>query len=502
MPRHVVILGPVSPEQPSGAPATRPAGAAAAVALASPPSPSSAPVALGSAVPAARVAPPAVEAAQPALSPALSPSPAGVSSSVPSLVPGLTMAPAGGRDRRRRRRTRWPVPVLAALGLMAGLLMQLGSPAPQAALVLLHTAPVTIGGSAPALPWPAAGEAAVSVPAAGVTVSPVPGVPVPIASLTKMMTALVVLRDHPLSASAAGPEVTMTLADQQDAAADSAHGDTGIPVTAGETLSERQLLDGLLVHSANDFADALATWDAGSLAAFVAKMNTTATSMGMAQTHYVDPNGIGAGDVSTPRDQLQLASVAMTIPAFAAVVAQPTIVSPGAGLLANYISEVGTRGVVGVKSGFTQAAMGCVVLAAERQVDGQQVLVMAAVTGQQGFNALDVAAQGALALIDAAASGLHMRTLVPAGQRQGSITASWTHRRPALLTGAAVTVPVWPGTRWTTRVTTRQLGGDVKVGEVLGTLTVSDGGRAVSVPLVSNGQLRQPSRSWRIVHSS
>ena len=78
------------------------------------------------------------------------------------------------------------------------------------------------------------------------------------------MTAYLVLHDHPLSTTAPGPGVTMTINDQNEAAADEEDGATSVPVQAGEVLTERQLLNGLLVHSANNFADALANWDAGA----------------------------------------------------------------------------------------------------------------------------------------------------------------------------------------------------------------------------------------------
>ena len=112
------------------------------------------------------------------------------------------------------------------------------------------------------------------------------------ASLTKIMTAYLILRDHPLAAGQQGPPIT------DDAGRRGRHDhDIGhrpvqrAPVQAGEVLTERQLLEGLLVHSANDFADALARWDAGSCRAFVAKMNAGGVQLGMAQTHFVDANG-------------------------------------------------------------------------------------------------------------------------------------------------------------------------------------------------------------------
>src|SRR5207245_2387738 len=102
-------------------------------------------------------------------------------------------------------------------------------------------------------------------------------------------------------------------------------GRSELRVTAGETLTERQALEALLVGSANNIADALARWDAGSVSAFVDRMNTTAVTEGLARTHYVDPTGIDAGNVGTALDELHLAEVALQVPTLAAIVAEPQV---------------------------------------------------------------------------------------------------------------------------------------------------------------------------------
>jgi serine-type D-Ala-D-Ala carboxypeptidase (penicillin-binding protein 5/6) len=384
--------------------------------------------------------------------------------------------------------------------LSAALVLQVTRPLPPLQVHLARTAAYTVPGVAPALPWPAIGEAAVAVPDAGVLVTSGPETPVPIASLTKIMTAYVVLEGHPLAPSADGPSIVMTASDEQDAADDAAANDTSIPVTAGQSFTERQLLDGLLVHSANDFADALAQWDAGSIAAFVAKMNATARSLAMSETHYVDPSGINPSGTSTAGDQLRLARRAIAIPTFAAVVAQPSITLPGDGLLTNYVPIVGTDGVVGVKSGFTQQAMGCVVLAADREVAGRPVVVLAAVTGQQGLDPIGAADSSALSLIDAATSGLGVLTLVPGGSREATVSASWTSRRVAAGTRSSVSALVWPGTRWSFALSPKPLHGPVESGETVATLTVSDGASRLSVPVQTTAALPTPSTRWRLLH--
>lgn len=386
--------------------------------------------------------------------------------------------------------------------MAVGLGVQVTRPLPDVRIDGAAPVDFTVPGTAPALPWPSTGQAAVSVPDADTMVSSGPETAAAIASLTKVMTAYLVLHDHPLGPSQTGPHIVMTTADQQDAANDSAGNDTSVPITAGQSLTERQLLDGLLVHSANDFADALATWDAGSQAAFVAKMNSTAASLGMSATRYTDPSGIDAGDVSTPQDQLRLARLAMHDATFAAVVAQPSITEPGAGALINYVPVVGTDGVVGVKSGFTQAAQGCLVLAADRQVDGHTVLVLAAVTGLQGgWRPIEAADAAAVTLVDAAAGALHVRTMVVSGQSEGHLSAPWTRRSPGLYSAGSVTAVVWPGTTWTSTLTTRPLSHSVGAGSTVATLTVTSGQRRFVVPVRTDSGLTAPSLGWRLTHS-
>ena len=406
-----------------------------------------------------------------------------------------------GTGRRRRRRTPWPMAVLALVGMTVILVLQLGGSAPSPTLELAAPVRTTVPGPPPALPWTATGESAVAVPDAGVLVASGPEQPVPVASLTKMMTAYIVLKDHPLGPGDQGPTVVMTQADEQDAAADARGGDTAVPVKAGEGLSERQLLDGVLVHSAADFSDALARWDAGSIPAFVAKMNATATALGLHQTHYVDANGIDPSDVSTAADELRVAQAGMAIPAFATIVAQPAIVEPGAGLLSNYVPAVGTDGVVGIKSGFTQAANACVVLAAERVVQGRQVIVLAAVTGQQGVNAIRAADASAIALVDAAARALQVRTLVTAGQRAATLSAPWVKRTAFGVASAGLAPVVWPGQRWQVIVVATRHAGSVRSGQQIATLVATSGDTRLTVPVLSSGDLPSVSAGWRLVHS-
>lgn|GEM_PF-393550 len=400
--------------------------------------------------------------------------------------------------RRRGRRLRWSATVLLAGGVITLAVVQMGRPIPAPVLHSTVHLVETVPGTAPALPWPSAGEAAVDVPALGLVEQSGPEAPVPIASLTKIMTGYLTLRDHPLAPGAHGPSLVMTAADQTEAIAEDADGATNVPVQPGERLTERQLLNGLMVHSANDFADVLARWDAGTVPAFVTKMNSAAAALGMAHTRFADASGLSGATVGTPADLLRVTQAAMAIPTFAAVVDQPSITLPIAGRLVNYVQSVGTDGVVGVKSGFTQAAMGCLVMAADRTVGGRTVLMLAAVTGQAGTDPLSDADQTALRIVDAVAGGLHPLAVLAGGTRVGTVTTAWTRPAVAVVATAPATLVVWPG-----QVVRAGLSDDpVRTGTLAGahveTVTVSAGAEQVRVYAQLAGSVRGPTLRWRL----
>ncbi len=256
------------------------------------------------------------------------------------------------------------------------------APAASAAVVSTLRSTMTVTATQPQLPWAAVGQSAIAVPALGVRESSGPETPVPIASITKLMTAYLILRDHPLALGQSGPNIAITPADVADYNNDLQTDQANAQLVNGEVLTERQMLEGMLVHSANDFADALATWDSGTIPAFVTKMNTTAQQLGMHHTHYADDSGDDTASQSTAADILVVAAPDMANPTFAAIVRMPSVTLPIAGLLTSYTPYLGDFGVVGVKSGYTSEAGGCDVMAVTRTVHGQKVLILAAVTGQ------------------------------------------------------------------------------------------------------------------------
>jgi serine-type D-Ala-D-Ala carboxypeptidase (penicillin-binding protein 5/6) len=357
---------------------------------------------------------------------------------------------------------------------------------------------VTSPGGTVALPWPREGQAAVAV-AGGATIDyPTTGArPAAIASLAKMMTAYQVLQDHPLGATGRGPSFRVTAADVRDYQRRAKQQQSLLRVRAGEHLSERTALRAMLIPSANNVAVMLARWDAGSVAKFVQKMNVTAKSLGMTQTHYADPDGISPATVSTAADQLTLAMKAMSVPVFAKTVRQPVATFPIAGALFNYNSMIGHHGFIGIKTGSDAAAGGCWAFAARRTVDGQPTTVFGVVLGQHAKKTgrlIQPALSLGRKLADTTPGVVRRVTLVPAGTVVGTLTAPWRHDMK-LTTKQAVTVVAAPGQKYAVHVQLQApTGRSIAAGAVVGTLTVG----GVSTPVVATQTAPGPSLKWRL----
>lgn len=385
--------------------------------------------------------------------------------------------------------------LVLVLLIVAG--VQVVRPVPRLGVRLRFPSYVQAPGGPVAWPWPAAGQAAVGAQGLGVIAAAEGQSPAPIASLAKMMVAYIILKDHPLAPGASGPTVTVTPRDVAIYQRQLAQGQSVLRVAAGEQLTERQLLEGLLLPSGNNVADLLAHWDLGSRQAFVARMNAEAQRLGLAGTHYADVSGVNPGTVSTAVDQLRLAETAMAIPTFRHIVRLAQVTLPVAGTVYNVNYFLGRSGIIGVKTGSTTQAGGCYVAAAYQQVGGRRVLLFSAVLGQGGPQPLLTALGAGERLIVAVRGALGVETLLNTGEVVGSVRAPWG-AAAAVVTAKGLSVLGWPGMRARAQVRLRPLGHTLARGEPVGTLILTAGSRQWRVPLISAGTIAAPSLLWRL----
>ena len=291
----------------------------------------------------------------------------------------------------------------------------------------------------------------------------------PMASTTKIMTGLLVLEHfHNLS--------TVVTA-RRDAIG---VGEDEIYLQKGEKLTVNQLLEALLIQSANDAAADLADAVAGSQAKFVALMNAKARALGLTNTHYQNPHGLDAsGHYTSARDLTRLARIALRDPRFAGYVDHYTATIPWAHhhydrvlvshneLLENY------SWVYGVKTGWTNPAGYCI--AAAGLWRGHHILVTLLGEPDDAHRLAD-----AVALFHWSASQYALRTVLPAGRVLAHATVPYHDRKLDLVTSGAVTASLRIGAKITTRVTAPgAVERPVARGQILGEVRVAADGHVV-----------------------
>jgi D-alanyl-D-alanine carboxypeptidase (penicillin-binding protein 5/6) len=209
----------------------------------------------------------------------------------------------------------------------------------------------------------------------------------PMASITKVMTAYLVLQAANLDRQVTVPKAVLNYVAQWGAESDGLH--------PGEKLTARELLYGLLVQSGADAAYTLASAYGPGMSAFIAEMNATARQLGMSHTHFTSPDGLPypkeTSTYSTPSDLLILAEAAMQSPVFRATVSTVQYHLPkGQGhqehwwynddsLLRSY------KGAIGIKTGFTDVAGHCLVFEADR--GGRPIIGVVLGSPATGFSA-------------------------------------------------------------------------------------------------------------------
>ena len=302
----------------------------------------------------------------------------------------------------------------------------------------------------------------------------------PIASLSKLMTAYLTLEELPLDREIKAP------------AYDAAPAESVLGLQAGERLSVRDLLVAMMLPSANDAAFTLADGVSGSRRSFIRKMNSAARELGLEQTSYANPIGLDDPDnYSSAADLAALATELLGDKRFAKIVAKPdaTLKSsdPPRRVETRNTLLLSDPSVVGVKTGHTNAAGYVLVAAAERH----EVPLISVVLGTSSEAERDAASAE---LLDYGFSLYEPREAVARGERLASAPVRYEDRPLALVAGGSERVRARedqsievsydaPG----------ELEGPIPGGERMGrALVLLDGERVGAVPVLAGREIDAP----------
>lgn len=390
--------------------------------------------------------------------------------------------------------------LIVVLGAAAAAQLLRGVPPAQASVVL--PGKMAVPGTPAPMPWPTQAAAAVAIEGigdlGGVRAEEVR----PLASVTKLLTALVVLKRHPLQVGQAGPTITITAAQAALYPQDVAEDQSVVKVAAGEHLSELQALEAMLVPSADNMANILAQWCAGTVPPFVQALNAEAGGLGLAHTHLADPSGYDSASVGTAADMVRVGEVVMESPVLRKIVDMPQVTLPVAGTVYNYDTVLGQDGIIGIKTGSDTAAGGNFVFAAKREEDGRTFTVVGAVLGGSGQQPLRSALDDAKQLANAALDQVELVRVLPAGRRVLEVKTKWGATDEAVTTKAATLFAI-PGEALSVHVSRSAVlraGKLTKVsaGERLATVQLGAGQQEVTVPVDASATLPAAPVSYRL----
>jgi D-alanyl-D-alanine carboxypeptidase (penicillin-binding protein 5/6) len=402
--------------------------------------------------------------------------------------------PLTRRQIYRRRR----ITVFGGLAtvLAAGLYLPLTLLAPlqsETAQVAPWQAPVT---EAPTLSFPNYGASAIgAVGWPGTLAASGSEEPLPVASISKVITSLVVLEAKPLGPTDAGPEISFTSTDVQLYRSYLADNGKVSPVRAGLVLTQQQVMQLTLVASANNYTASLVNWAFGSEAAYVEAARGWLDRHGLTNTTMADATGMSPNNRSTATDLVELAKIALADPTVSAMVATQHISIPGVGEIKNTNELLGLDGVRGIKTGTLDEAGACLLFAADYQVGSETVTIVGVMLGGKTHPKLNVDIQ---ALLATAKLGFHEVQLAVAGEEVARYSSDWGDESAVVATASA-SVVLWGDTpihRFidTVPITLEEAGTDV------GKLSFAVGSRTIEVPIELSSSIDDPGAWWRLTH--
>ncbi|HWV48761.1 MAG TPA: D-alanyl-D-alanine carboxypeptidase, partial [Microbacterium sp.] len=365
----------------------------------------------------------------------------------------------------------------------------------------LHELPPTIeastvtpaGAEAAAITWPAVGSAGVSVE--GVSTASSTTETAPIASVTKVVSSLMVLEALPLQPGEQGPEYAFDDGDSSEFWTYLRDDQSALDVPVGGVLTEYQMLQGILLGSANNYIDRLAEEIWGSDREFADAAEAWLSARGLSDIEIVTPAGRNENNVASPASLTALASIAMANPVFAEIVGTASVDLPGAGIVTNSNGLLAEPGFVGVKTGSLDGDYN-LLSAKDVTVGDASVRIYAAVLGQESDDDRLQASRDLYAQVEAQLQA--QGPAVTADTVVGRVSTPWG-ASAEIVTDADATVVLWNSVVPTAEVAF-DLGETRDADAAVGTMTVAGPVDTVEVPVVLAEELESPSAWWRLTH--
>jgi D-alanyl-D-alanine carboxypeptidase (penicillin-binding protein 5/6) len=348
-----------------------------------------------------------------------------------------------------------------------------------------------------ALTWPGFGQSAVATKEQGVLARAGDEYMLPIASITKVITSLCILEKYPLSPGQTGPTITLTQRDVEIYNDYIAKDGSVAAVAAGAQLTQYQLLEAIMLPSANNLADTGAIWAYGSLENYFAFANSFLAGHGLTKTKVgVDASGLDAASQSTAEDIAMLGLLAVEHPVLVEIMSKTKTTLPVAGTVYNYNNTLGQNGIFGIKTGNNDFNLGALQFAAKLPVGTETVTITGAV---MGASSLREAMQRTVPLVASVEKQFEQLTPVTKGQLFATYQAPWG-ARTSIVAKDDIRLVRWKGKPVTVKAVPPTLDPN-KQNEPVSKVSARHGQVLKNTDLVLEKPLAEPSFWWRLTRN-
>jgi len=319
--------------------------------------------------------------------------------------------------------------------------------------------------------------------------------PRPVASITKIITALVVLDKKPLSGNEAGPDIKLTDADQIIYEKALAAGAAVKPVTVSSSMTERQMLAAMLLPSAANYSETLAIWAFGSVDEYLRAADSWLAKNNLTQTRIVDTSGLSPDDTSTTSDLINLGKIVLKNTSLASITSLKKASIPDVGEVNNSNYLIGQLGINGIKTGTTAEAGACILFSSIINVGNEKITIVGVLLGADNRSQQSI---DTINLLKSIQPGFRQVKVISRGQELANYSSDWG-QTAKLISYKDINVVAWSNTPISVKVNADKLK-TAKSGQQTGEVTVSVGNKTIKQPLIVDGVINSPNLFWRLMH--
>lgn len=315
------------------------------------------------------------------------------------------------------------------------------------------------------------------------------------ASIAKVITVLCILEKKPLRAGEAGPSIVISSDDARRYTEEIARDGTAFAVSEGETYSEYEMLEAILLPSANNIADSMAVWAFGNMENYRSYAQNYVRQQGMLSTVIgPDASGYDPATTSTPKDLVKLAEAALKNPVLMEIAGKREALIKGTTLIKNHNAIVGQNGVTGLKTGRNDVNSGTLLFTAKIG-EGTETVNVAGVVANAGT--LTGALSDSSILLESLQDDFPLTTILHKNAEAGMLRTAWGSTAKVVASDE-LSIRRWAGSKIYTYSVLKKSDGTHE--ENVGTVYAKSDGRKASVRLKLSTPLTGPSILWRLTH--